>query len=201
MSAKTLSVSYLIRKFNILNNTERQHTYMGFCNCLFRMCNNVHGVTNVNNACPLHPDESSRFASLFLQRFIHKNIIYISVNFCEKILYDKQLHIMLPLVVHLHTNKEGVCHIFDKKTSLKLNNVCVKFTNLLIVNMILCNRRSCNNFNNALVKYKTIKFKYAIFINCLKKPNKYMYKLTNKLQFALQLEEFLRDVNTDIPGP
>mgnify|MGYP004518728757 CR=1 FL=1 len=191
---KNLSVSNLIRKFNILLNTRNYQILPLSCNCIFRMCNNENGIgTNIKNECPVH--KNNKFICMLLKKFAEKNLLYITTQYNERILYDKQLHMMLPLIINLHTDKFGICHFFNKKTPLKLNNIRVKFTNLLIFNLILCERKYCNNHNNLLKKFKIINFKYAIFINCLKKPNKYIDKIPNKSIFAFKLSKFIGNVD------
>ena len=202
ITTKNLSVSHLIRKFNILMNTRNYQIFPNSCNCIYRMCNSENCeeggllMSNIQIECPVHTNAKNKFISMFTQKFVQRNILYFSTQYYEKILYNKQLHLMLPLIINLHTNRYGICHFFDRKIPSKLNNVCVNFTNLLIVNFIICEKKHCNNYNDLLIKYKTMTFKYAIFINCIKKPNNYIHKITNKFRFIFKLSDFVNNIQS-----
>lgn len=153
---KSLTVSRLIRKFNIIQNVKQGEKFPIDCLCIFKLD---------NTPCPVHK-EINELADKVLTNFIHKKIIYIDTMYIDKIIYNNRIRRLLPLVIHLHGTTDGRCHLFNKAISLKLNNTCIKFTNLLILNVIECRRRICCNYNKELHRSKTLDFKFAIFINC-----------------------------------
>lgn len=173
-----LNVTHLIRKFNILLNLKHNQKLSSSCICLFRLCNeNIH---NTNNKCAVHDEDDGCgsnnnnsninnndqvFFNSIINQFINKNILFLNTLYYGKIVYNKYIHMILPLIIHIHFAIDKTCHFWEKSSPVKLNNPLVNYTNLLIINFIKCEQKKCNNYNKFLSDSKTILFKYAIFIN------------------------------------
>lgn len=185
MSQKKTTVTNLIRKFNRLLNIKHHKRLSSTCTCLFRL------YDNVNSICPEHfIIEENKIINLILETFIKKNIIYIHVSECNKIIYGEKIFRLLPLVIHVHHGDNGLFHLAERSSPIKLNNPRVAFANLLIINVIKCSGKKCFNYNRLLIPCKIIKFKYLIFINYkTDRPEKYIEK--NDVIFIFKLANFI----------
>ncbi|WBR61478.1 hypothetical protein [Drosophila suzukii associated hytrosavirus 1] len=198
---KSLTVSHLIRKFNILLNANRHESRLSSaCICLFRL----YGDVRIDDACPVHTGtgnivsddtENNKLINTILKNFIEKNILYINTMDYDKIIYATTIHMMLPLILHIHMRSDGTYHHIPEKSAIQnLSNPCVHYAHLLIINFEECQRPRCSfAINKLLSPHKLIRFRYAIFINCHvdRRIQFFMQKMPYNDSFYLKLGEFL----------
>lgn len=181
------------------------------CICMFRLCNN-NVATTTTTLCPVHSrpppptnlqdtnekggggGDGGTLVQKILYNFSNKNIQYISTLDCYRILHSSDINMLIPLVIHVHQDtKTKKFHLASRKTHSKLNNVCVSFTNLFIINIIQCKNgnRYCSN-NKLLDPSKIITFKYLIVINCIEnRPQRYLQRCPHTGYFKCHLGAWL----------
>lgn len=183
---KSLTVSQLIRKFNLmLDNTDRCPRLSSECKCMLRLYVHDH------DQCPIHIQRTD-VADDICNSLANKNILYITSEKWQTVIDDKQIQILLPLVIHIHQSSDDSYHFANKRTPLRLNNSWVTFANLLIINVLPC-AQNCTSYNHILDTNKEMEFNFIIFINCNRnRPQKYIEK-TDKC-FKLKIGNFISSV-------
>lgn len=191
---RNLTVTYVIKTFNMLLNTTKGERLSSLCTCILRMYNPC--IYNI--LCPIHIiDNKDCMIENLLENFKEKNFLYITLIHYHKIIYNERIKFFLPLVLYLYI-KENKYYFINRNTVLKLNNPLLRYTNMLIINFITLGkiRKIHISYNQLLCKDKVLKFKYAIFINSLNRNiQNYIEKDNIDDCFKLKLKEFLENTN------
>lgn len=204
VSRKNLTVTHLVKTFNLMLNLRKGKHLSSQCTCVLRMYNECvggGGDDDDDDTCPIHftDDERDIEIDMILKSFSEKSLLYVSTAHIDKIIYNRHIQMSLPMVIHLFAYKDNFSFT-NRSVALKLNNALIKYAHLLIVNFIQIDsmKRLPVKCNELLTIEKVIKFKYAIFINSFSKQiQNYLERDHIDNCFIFKLKSFvnLKDTN------
>lgn len=213
----SISVSSLIRNLNCLIDNNNYRHVLSYrnrkkniqrisskCICMFLLDRNTSPSTD--DICIEHINLGSPLVNSILEYFKQKNIIFIDLVNYQKLLTDKKIKLLLPLIINVYIFNQIHPYFLNKTIPCKLDIPSFKYTNLLIINFINHDRlyhSYFNKFNKFLSKDKVINFNYGIFINYKddKILQSYITKLSNNNNnmFSFKIGKFFHNflINTN----